>query len=208
MITRVSGAARRVRAVLDARPVDAASETDDIILTVPDPKGRGWLHLTGSDLRDLLAENERLRMQNSELFTENLELQYGPTASDESPEMTDYWNDTFDERLEEAYAEDVTVLTGRVVITTRITAAELQGLPRTDYVKAYVEYGNPDDGYVVAIVPGDQPPLSTMSVADEVRALVEALPDRQFEGVLTRQAPARRGGAFSTITASGRTVRF
>lgn len=83
MITRVSGVARRVQAVLDARPVDNNSETGDIILTVPDPKGRGWLHLTGSDLRDLLAENERLRMQNDELFTENHEMQYGPTVSDE-----------------------------------------------------------------------------------------------------------------------------
>lgn len=120
--------------------------------------------------------------------------------------MTEFWNDTFAERIDDTYAEDVAVLTGRIVITTRITAAELQCLPRTDYVKAYVEYGNPDDGYVVAIVPGAQPPLSTMSVANEVRTLVEALPDRQFEGFLRRQAPARRGGAFSRINASGRSV--
>lgn len=83
MPTTMTGPARRVQAILDARQVDNDCETGDIILTVPDPKGRGWLHLTGSDLRDLLAENKRLRMQNSELFSENLELQYGPTASDE-----------------------------------------------------------------------------------------------------------------------------
>lgn len=83
MITRLSGVARRVQAVLDARQADSDSETGDIILTVPNPNERGWLHLTGSDLRDLLAENERLRTQNSELLSENLELQYGPTASDE-----------------------------------------------------------------------------------------------------------------------------
>lgn len=85
MATTMTGPARRVQAVLDARPVDddRNRETGDIILTVPDPAGRGWLHLTGSDLRDLLAENERLRMQNDELFTENHEMQYGPTVSDE-----------------------------------------------------------------------------------------------------------------------------
>lgn len=83
MITRLSGVARRIQAVLDARQVDNDSATGDIILTVPDPNKRGWLHLTGGDLRDLLAENERLRTQNSELFTENLELQYGPTVSAE-----------------------------------------------------------------------------------------------------------------------------
>lgn len=85
MATRLSGPAQRIQAVLDARSVDddRNRETGDIILTVPNPKGRGWLHLTGSDLRDLLQENERLRIQNSELLSENLELQYGPTASDE-----------------------------------------------------------------------------------------------------------------------------
>lgn len=85
MTPRMSGAARRIKAVLDARPVDddRNRETGDIILTVPNPAGRGWLHLTGSDLRDLLAENARLRQQNGELFTENLELQYGPTMSAE-----------------------------------------------------------------------------------------------------------------------------
>lgn len=83
MPTTMTGPARRVQAILDARQVDNDCETGDIILTVPDPEGRGWLHLTGSDLRDLLRENERLRMQNSELFSENLELQYGPTMSAE-----------------------------------------------------------------------------------------------------------------------------
>lgn len=122
--------------------------------------------------------------------------------------MTEYWTETFVERLDDTYAEDVATLTGRVVITTRITAAELQGLPRTDYVEAFVEYGNPEDGYVVAIVPGKVAPLSTESVAREVRGLVEVLPDRQFEGVLRRQAPTRFGGAFSRISASGRAVRF
>lgn len=122
--------------------------------------------------------------------------------------MTEYWNDTFAERLEDDYAQDLAILTGRVVITTRITAAELKGLPHTDYVKAFVEYGNPEDGYVVAIVPGKVAPLSTESVARDVRALVEALPDRQFEDALRRQAPARLGGAFSRISAAGRTVGF
>lgn len=122
--------------------------------------------------------------------------------------MTEYWNDTFDERLEDAYAQDLAILTGRVVITTRIAAAELQGLPHTDYVKPFVEYGNPEDGYVVAIVPGDVPPLSTESVAREMWELVAALPNRQFEGVLRRQAPAQHGGAFSRISASGRSVGF
>lgn len=35
------------------------------------------------DLRTVLAENERLRMQNDELFTENHEMRYGPTVSAE-----------------------------------------------------------------------------------------------------------------------------
>lgn len=122
--------------------------------------------------------------------------------------MTEYWTEAFVERLDDTYAEDVAALTGRVVISTRITAAELQGLPRTDYVEAFVEYGNPEDGYVVAIVPGKVAPLSTESVAREVRALVEALPDRQFEGALRRQAPAQRGGSFSRISVAGRTVGF
>ena len=39
--------------------------------------------LTAADLRDLLAENRRLRQQNNELFTENHELQWGPTVSAE-----------------------------------------------------------------------------------------------------------------------------
>lgn len=83
MATRLSGPARRIQAVLNARQVDNDSETGDIILTVSDPAGRGWLHLTGSDLRSILAENEGLRMQNDELFHENHEMQYGPTVSDE-----------------------------------------------------------------------------------------------------------------------------
>ena len=85
MASRMSGVARHIKAVLDARPVDddRSRETGDIILTVPNPAGRGWLHLTGSDLRDLLAENERLCMQNDELFTENHDMRYGPTVSAE-----------------------------------------------------------------------------------------------------------------------------
>jgi len=39
--------------------------------------------LTAADLRGLLAENERLRMQNDELFTENHEMRHGPTVSAE-----------------------------------------------------------------------------------------------------------------------------
>lgn len=122
--------------------------------------------------------------------------------------MTEYWNDTFDERLEEAYAQDLAILTGLVDVAGRVTAAELENLPHTHYVKAVVKYGNVDDGFGVAIGPGDVPPLSTESVALEVRMLVEALPGRQFEGALRRQAPARRGGAISRIDAHGRTVRF
>lgn len=66
MAFAMSGHAARIKAVLDARPVDSDSATGDIILTVSNPNGRGWLHLTGSDLRALLAENERLRLQNEE----------------------------------------------------------------------------------------------------------------------------------------------
>lgn len=122
--------------------------------------------------------------------------------------MTEYWNDTFDERLEDAYARDLAILAGRVDITTRVSAAELEGLPQTSYVEVVTEHGSSEQGFGAAIVPGEQPPLSTESVAREMRELVAALPNHEFEGVLRRQAPARFGGAFSRINAYGRTVRF
>jgi hypothetical protein len=121
--------------------------------------------------------------------------------------MAEYWNETFTERLDDTYSQGTATLTGRVDITTRVTSAELESLPQTEYVKVVVECGSARSGFGVTILPGDEPPLSTMSVADEMRALVDALPNHEFEGVLRRQAPERRGGAFSQISAFGRTVK-
>lgn len=122
--------------------------------------------------------------------------------------MTEYWNDTFDERLDETYAEDVATLTGRVDITSYVASAELENLPQTQYVKAVAEYGNSSNGFGVAILPGAVPPLSTMSVATELRVLIEALPNHDFSGALLRTAAAKYGYGRSRINVFERTVRF
>jgi len=49
-------AAERVQAVLDARPAEDDRPSSHILWTIPHPDGRGWLHLTESDLRALLAD--------------------------------------------------------------------------------------------------------------------------------------------------------
>lgn len=105
-----------------------------------------------------------------------------------------------------ACAQDPATLTGRVDITSYVSAAELENLPQ--YVKAVVEYGNADNGFGVAILPGDEPPLSTMPVAEEVRALIEALGDHDFSGALVRTAAAKHGYARSRICVFGRSVRY
>lgn len=99
-------------------------------------------------------------------------------------------------------------LTGRIDILPRLTAADMDGLPATSCVKVVVDFGNATEGFGAVIAPGDDPPLSTQSVAREIQELIDALPGHKFEGIMSRQAGARFGGAFSTITASGRTVRF
>lgn len=121
--------------------------------------------------------------------------------------MTEQRNDA-ERSLEDAYTQDLAILVGRINVTGRVSAVALENLPPTDYVEVVAEYGHDDVGFGVAILPGEAPPLSTAAVADQVRVLIEALPGHEFEGVLTRQAPARRGGAFSRICALGRTVGY
>lgn len=81
-----SSAAKRVLAYLDDHRARYPYDATGVIADLPAAYDNGLLplhELLESDLRDLLAENARLRMQNDELFTENHEMQYGPTVSAE-----------------------------------------------------------------------------------------------------------------------------
>lgn len=66
------GDAAAILAFLNGRPHgDGDGESSDILLTVPRPDGlRGWLHLTESGLRAVLAELEQLRAERAELGDE------------------------------------------------------------------------------------------------------------------------------------------
>lgn len=99
-------------------------------------------------------------------------------------------------------------LTGRIDILPRLTPADLDALPAAVCVKVVTEFGNAVEGFGAVITPSGRPPLSTQEVAREIQALIDALPGHEFEGVMSRQAGARFGGAFSTIGALGRTVKF
>lgn len=102
-----------------------------------------------------------------------------------------------------ATADDATkaTLLGRIMITGRSKAADLN-VPAFQYIKVA------DDGYGAVVISSGEPPLSTESVAREVRALIEALPGHEFKGALIRRASGRFGGARSRIEVSGRDVKF
>lgn len=85
-----NGAAKRVLAYLDDHRARYPYDATGVIADLPAAYSNGLLplhELLESDLRDLLAENARLRLQNDELFTENHEMQYGPTVSAEEWEV-------------------------------------------------------------------------------------------------------------------------
>lgn len=91
-------------------------------------------------------------------------------------------------------------LAGSVVIEPAAGRDDLDRVPVTSYVQVN------RDG--TAIVPTDVPPLSTESVAREVRALIEALPSFEFDGVLVRTAGSKYGSARSRISVTDSIVRF
>lgn len=85
-----NGAAKRVLAYLDDHRARYPYDATGVIADLPAAYSNGLLplhELLESDLRDLLAENARLRLQNDELLTENREMQYGPTVSAEEWEV-------------------------------------------------------------------------------------------------------------------------
>lgn len=91
-------------------------------------------------------------------------------------------------------------LTGAITIHPGAGTDDLDRIPETNYVQV-----SPDG---TAIVPGDQPPLSTLSVVLEVRALIEALHGFEFDGVLVRTAASKYGSARSRIVVADSIVGF
>jgi len=93
-------------------------------------------------------------------------------------------------------------LGGTIFIEPNITDDEVNLAPQTLYVRLIAT----DDGS--GIIAGDWPPLSTESVAREVRALIEALPGFVFNGFLVRTAASKYGSARSRIVVRDSVVRF
>lgn len=91
-------------------------------------------------------------------------------------------------------------LTGVITIRPGADADDLDRIPETNYVQVN------RDG--TAIVPTDVPPLSTESVAREVRTLIDVLPSFEFNGVLIRTAAPGFGSARSRIVVTDSVVRF
>jgi hypothetical protein len=91
-------------------------------------------------------------------------------------------------------------LTGSITIEPAVEIDDLDRIPETSYVQVN------HDG--MAIVPSGEVPLSTESVAREVRALIEALRGFEFDGVLVRTAASKYGSARSRIVVTDSVVRF
>jgi len=91
-------------------------------------------------------------------------------------------------------------LIGHIAISPAAGRDDLDRIPDTSYVRVS------RDG--TAIVPGNNPPLSTLSVVLEVRALIEALSSFEFNGSLIRTAASKYGSARSRISVTNSIVSF
>jgi len=91
-------------------------------------------------------------------------------------------------------------LTGTITIHPAAGTDDLDRIPETSYVRVN------HDG--TAIVPSGEAPLSTESVAREVRALIEALHGFEFDGILIQTAASKYGSARSRIVVTDLVVRF
>lgn len=91
-------------------------------------------------------------------------------------------------------------LAGSIAIEPAAARDDLDRVPETSYVQVS------RDG--TAIVPSDNAPLSTESVAREVRTLIGALRGFEFNGALIRTAAAKYGSGRSRIDVTDSVVRF